>query len=186
MKRNNPFRLRLDFDGPWLTAAAALMGGALFLRAVYYFGIQGLSDGLGTLLFMMAFPMALEAAMIIFLRGTRLNAPGLCGLMAAAYCLLLVAQCFLYGNFLRCVVGIAAYLVCGTMILALIFEIRSRELVFAVFAVVAAARFVLFGLGALLRFRIGAFLPEAAALCGLIAMAILPFGMKKIARRSRD
>ena len=137
MKKKSPFRLRMDFEGPRLNAAAALMGGAFFLRAVYYFGVQGLNDSLGTLLLMMAFPMILEAAFVITLRGVRLNTPGLCGILTALYCLLLLIQCFFYGNFLRTMLGIIAYPICGIALIALIFDLlRSRGLVFSVFAAV--------------------------------------------------
>ena len=186
MKRTNPFRLRMDYDAPWLNVSAALMGSGFFLRAVYYFGVQGLSDSLGTLLLMMAFPMIVEASFVIVLRGVRLNAPGLCGILSALYCVLLLVQCFLYGDFLRTLLGIVAYTACGLVLMALILGwLKSRGLVFTVFAVTAAARFLLFDLGALLQLQLAAFLPEAAALCGLLAMALLPFGIKSVKKASR-
>lgn len=186
MKRRKPFRYRMDIEGPWLCAATALMGGAFFLRTVYYFGVQGLSDSLGTLLLMMAFPMILEAAFVIVLRGVRLNAPGLCGILMALYCVLLLVQSFFYGDVLRTILGVVGYLACGTAMLALLLGwFRSRGLVFTVFAVTAAVRFLLFDLGEyILNFRIGSFLPEAAALCALIAMAIFPFGLKQLAKKA--
>ena len=177
----------MDFEGPWLNAAAALMGGAFFLRAVYYFGVQGLSDSLGTLLLMMAFPMILEAAFVIVFRGVRLNAPGLCGILAALYCVLLLIQSFFYGDFLRTMLGIVAYPVCGIALLALIFGLlRSRGLVVTVFAVVVAVRLLMFDLGAyILKLRLAEFLPEAAALCGLLSLTLLPLGMKIVKKAPR-
>lgn len=186
MKRRKIYRYRMDIESSWTCAAAALMGGAFFLRAVYYFGVQGLSDSLGTLLLMMAFPMVLEAAFAIVLRGVRLNAPGLCGILSALYCLLLLVQSFFYGDALRTIMGIVGYLACGVAMLALLLGwFRSRGLVFMVFAVTAAVRFLLFDLGTyVLQLRLADFLPEVAALCGLLAMAFLPFGMKPAVKKS--
>lgn len=185
MKKKNPFRYRMDFNGPWLSAAAALIGGAFFLRAAYFFGFRGLSDNLGTLLLVMALPMVLEAAFVIVLRGIHLNAPGLCGILAALYCVVLLVQCLLTGEILRILLGIVGYLACGIALLALILGwIHSRGLVFAVFAVTAAVQFLLFDLADVFALRMVEFMPEAAALCGLLAMACLPFGMKQVNRKA--
>lgn len=186
MERRKSFRYRMDFEGPWLSVMTALLGCAFFLRAVYYFGVQGLSDGLGTLLLMMSFPMILEASIIILLRGVRLNAPGLCGILMSLYCVLLIIQSFFYGDILRTILGVAGYLVCGVAVMALLLGwVRSCGLVFAVFMITAAIRFLLFDLKTyVLDLRLIAFLPEAAALCVLLAMAVFPFGLKMMTSKT--
>ena len=183
MKRKNPFRLRMDFDGIWINGAAALMGAAFFLRAVYYFGIRGLGENLGTLLLMMAFPMIVEAALAVMVRLARPNIPLVFGVICAVYCVLLLIQCFFYGAVLRTVIGIVAYPICAVALMALIFGLlRNRALVFVVFFATFAVRFLLFDLNDLQSFR----LPEAAALCGILAMAMVPLGMKVIKKAPRQ
>ena len=174
MKRKNPFRLWMDFDGPWLNLSAALMGVAFFLRAVYYCGVRGLGDDLGTLLLMMAIPMILEAAFAVVIRLVQPNVPLVFGILSSLCCILLLIQCFFSGDFLQILFGVIAYPVCIIAMMAFLFGLlRSRGLIFVVYAATFAVRFILFDFS---DFQ----LPEVAALCAVLGMTMIPLGMKVI------
>lgn len=180
MERNRKPRYRMDFGCPQLTASTALMGLAFFLRAVYYFGFVGLQNlGVMTMILHIILPMTLEIAFVLLLRGIRLNAPGVYGIICGLYCVVLVIMTFGYGNVLRTILGVIWYVVCGAAIVTTMGGIlRSRILTATAFFLAVGVRFLCFDLGSyILDFHPVAFLPEAAGLCVLGAMAFLALGI---------
>ena len=173
------YRYSMDFDGRAHFAAAAFMGGAFFLRIVYYLGFtRPEAVGAWNLLIFLILPVLLEAAYMVMIRGLRMDLPGVYGIMGAAYCLLLLLQSFQSGNVLQIILSIIAYLACAAAVLGTGAGMLSKSLVVAVLVVTFCVRLLVFDLsGYILSFRLIAFIREAAALCGLLGLICLNVGL---------
>ena len=180
MARKLTYKYHMDFESKQHLAAPALMGGAFFLRTVYYFGFTRPENaGVWNLLIFLILPMALEAAFMVMLRGIRLDLPGVYGIMGAVYCVLLLLQCFQSGDLLRIILGSLAYLCCGAAVVGSGWGLLSKSLTLAVLIVTVAVRFFVFDLsGYVFKLRLIPFIREAAAVCGLLALVFLIAGMK--------
>ena len=178
-------KYRMDFEGRPHFATAALMGGAFFLRAVYYFGFTRPEEaGVWNLLVFLILPMLLEAAFMVLLRGLRLNAPGVYGIMGAAYCLLFLLQSFQSGSVLRVLLAVLAYLICAAAVLAVMSGLLSKGVAVTALFVTLGVRFLCFDLaGYIFSFRIIGFIREAAALCGMLSLACISLGLVEKTRK---
>lgn len=181
MVRKRTHDYRMDFESRQHFAAAALMGGAFFLRAVYYFGlIRPETVGAWNLTLFLVLPMLVEVAFMVLLRGVRLNAPGIYGILGTVYCLLLILQSFQSGNVLRIVLSIIGYLVCAASLLTATGGLLSRGMASTALFLTVTVRFLAFDLsGYIFSFRIVSFIQEAAALCGLLSLCCLSLGLKE-------
>jgi len=181
MVRKKTHNYRMDFDGRRHFWSAALMGCAFFLRAVYYFGFtRPETVGAWNLMIFLIAPMVLEAAFMVLMRGIRYNAPGVYGVMGAAYCLLLMLQSLQSGSVVRIILGIIAYLVCGAALIAATGSLLSKGVAVTALFMTLAVRFLFFDLsGYIFSLRIVAFIREAAALCGLLSLGALCLGLKE-------
>lgn len=179
MKRKTTYNYSMDFGGRSHFAAAAFMGGAFFLRAVYYFGFtRPETVGVWNLIIFLILPLLLEAAFMVMIRGLRLNMPGIYGIMGAVYCLLFLLQSFHSGSILRIVLAVIAYLACAAVVWGTGAGLLSKSLALAVLSVTLGVRFLVFDLsGYIFSLRIVAFILEAAALCGLIGLVCLCVGL---------
>lgn len=97
-------RYRIAFDGKCTYASTLSMGVAFFLQAIYYFVFADLPScsTLEIALFLIL-PLSLEGAWFLLLRGFKVNAPGLLGMLAAALCLLQGVQNLFCGSVLQAV-----------------------------------------------------------------------------------
>lgn len=181
MARKMTYKYRMDLDGKQHMAAAALMGGAFFLRAAYYFGFTRPEEaGVWNLLIFLILPMLLEGAFMVMLRGLRLNMPGTYGIMGAAYCVLLLLQSFQAGGLLRIILAVPAYLICAAALVGVGWGLLSKSLTVAVLLVTFAVRFLVFDLsGFVFSLRVIAFIREAAALCGILSLVCLALGLRE-------
>lgn len=179
MEKNRTLQVRLDLDGSSAQITASLMGIAFFLRIAYYLGFtRPEALGVGNLLVFLILPMLLEGGLMVLLRGVRLNAPGLYGILGAVYCVLLIIQSFQYGSVLRTVLAVAAYLLCGGSTLCAVKGLLNKSLAAVLCFLTAVVRVVAFDLGYLFALRIVSLLPEAAAVSGLLALGFLSMGLK--------
>lgn len=178
-------KYRMDFEGRPHFATAALMGGAFFLRAVYYFGFTRPEEaGAWNLLIFLILPMLLEAAFMVLLRGVKLNAPGVYGIMGAVYCLLLLLQSFQSGSIFRVLLAVLAYLICAVAFLAVMAGMLSKGVAVTALFATLGVRFLCFDLvGYIFSFRIIGFIREAAALCGILSLACLSLGLIEKTRK---
>ena len=175
----------MDFEGSCHFGAAALMGSAFFLRAVYFFGFTRPEEaGVWNLILFLILPMLLEAGVMVLLRGIRYNAPAVYGIMSAVYCLLLILQSFQSGGAVRIVLSVIGYLICSVALLAVTFGLLSKGVAVTALFVVLAVRFFAFDLsGYILSFRLIGFILEAAALCGIGSMICLSIGLREKPRK---
>ena len=185
MARKKIHDYRMDFDGRQHFAAAALMGVAFFLRAVYYFGFtRPETVGAWNLIIFLILPMLVEAAFMVLMRGIRYNAPGVYGILGAAYCLLFILQNFQSGSVVRIFLSVIAYLICGAALVTVTGGLLSRGVAVTALFATLAVRFLFFDLsGYIFSFRVIGFIQEAAALCGILSLGCLSFGLKEIASK---
>ena len=168
---------RMDMEGKEVTTGAIFLGAAFFLRVTYYFGFCRTNQlGFGELFFGLILPMLLELALIILLRGVKLEAEGLYGLLATVYCVILLLQCFQYDSIVRAIIGMIAYILCGGLCFCAVAGLLSRDISVAAFFVTAGVRLI-FLVPYILKLRLISLLPEAAGLCAVCAMGYFMLSM---------
>lgn len=170
MKLEKVVRYRVSLTGSVPTTAASLMGLALFLRAVYYFGTDHLAGvGIGAAIFEIALPMLLWGCFAFLLRGIGLEQPEVYGMLAAVYCILLMILSFSSGNIFRCILAVLWYTAAAAAILGTTFGYISNEYIpMLAFGVPILYRILMFDLwDYLIPLKLVEFLPEASVLCGL-------------------
>lgn len=171
---NRVVRFRMYFDGSGADAAAAMMGAAFFLRAVYYFGFPNLDGiGAGEVLFNLILPGLLCGAFAVLLKGFRFETVGIYGILCAVYCILMIIWTFNSRQVLHLTLAIVWYLATAVVVMGTVEGyITNRIIMQLAFLLPVFYRFFFFDLGDyVLTLRIVDFLPEASALCGLIALS---------------
>ena len=177
-------KYHMDLEGKFHVGAAALMGASFFLRAAYYFGFTRPEDaGVWSLLVFLIFPMLLEAAFMVMLRGVSLDLPGVYGIMGAVYCALMILQSFQLGGILRVLLAIVGFVICGGALVGVGWGVLSKSLGVTALLVTFFVRLLAFDLGYLLRLRLVAFIREAAGLCAVLALAFLCAGLVERKRK---
>ena len=171
----------MDLDGKQHNVAVSLMGVSFFLRTMYFFGFTRTEEaGFGTLLMFLILPSLLELAFVVMIRGIRLDAAAIYSMMGSAYCLVLLCQSFWYGNLVRTILAVPAYLVCGAALMLVIMGLLSRGIAVAVFWLVIVVRFLVFMMVPyIFKLHLITMLPELAALCGLFALIYLMQGFRE-------
>lgn len=106
-------RYKLNFDSRWMTVSGVLMGVSFFMQAVYFLGINKLQGlDLPMLVLHLIAPMALEFFWLVLLRGTKLNAAGVYGILGTLMLMLFFVQACVYGGSWD-IVSTALYLLVG-------------------------------------------------------------------------
>lgn len=173
-------RVEMDLGGKWMRRSVLLIAASLFLLAVYYFGLKNMADlGFGKAVFSGILPLLLWAAYIVVTQFLRWNAPGLYGLMAALYCILLILGSLFSGSFIRIVLSLVWYGAAACIVLLTTGgSLQSRKLCVAMFGIAIPVRIV-FGIFSHSLFD---WVAEFAVLLGLAAMVCIPMTLK--ARKS--
>jgi len=169
---------RVDFSGRPVRVVGGLMGIYLFLTVLYHFFLSDASrsSAIGWIVDIVL-PVCLSVAMIVLLCVFRMNAPGVYGILGAAFCVLFVLSNFSQGNILRILLAVVWYLICGLIILmtsgGLLPEI---PLATAFFLIAMIVRALFFDLGKLTSLQ---WIPEIGVLSAILALAILPIAFQK-------
>lgn len=165
----------IDMGGKHMGKVPMLMGLAFYLQIVYHFGFTRLEQmGVGNMILMLILPGLLELAFVVMMRGIRYNNPMVYGAMGMAYCLILMIQSFSGGSVLRIVLAIIIYLACMGLIAVAVLKILNKWFAVGALLAAAAGRFFIFDLVPyVLKFKLIKMIPEAAAICALIALAIM-------------
>ncbi len=110
---------RMNPEHKGITASAAFMGLAFFLRALYFFAWEPIDQvGIVALIFQLGLPLVLEAGWFILLRGVRLNMPFVYGLLGAVVVLSILAQTIVGGSLLAIILALVTCLTSGLGFLA--------------------------------------------------------------------
>lgn len=177
MRSQQRNRTSMTMGGKWAKASALLMAASLFLRAVFYFGFTNFADiGFLEVVFSALLPLILSSAYVVLLFGLHRNAPGTYGLMAAAFCLLLIIWSFYSGSFIRVILSAVWYAIAaGVVLFSAGGTLQNKSLCVAVFVIPIVVRFFVFDFGKLGIFESVA---EASVLFLLASLACLPMTLK--------
>ncbi len=178
MKLKRLVRYSLNFDRKWLTASGVLMGLGFFLQALYHFTMVSIPDvSNGRIALFLILPMLMEAAWFLLLRGFKLNAPGLYGILGSLFAILLIVQTFVGGSTFSGLVALACLFVDSLALLAITGGfLRFRFAGVVVFLATIVLRLMFGGLEIQVL--------EAAALCNIAAMLAF-FGGLEIPQKDR-
>lgn len=139
-------RYKLNFDSNWMLVSGVLMGVCFFAQAIYFLGILKLRGlDFPMLVLHLIAPMALEFFWLVLLRGTKLNAAGVYGILGTMMLILFLAQACVYGGVWD-IVSTALYVLFGGA--ALIFITGGffpyKLIGMAVMAIIISVRFFVF------------------------------------------
>lgn len=176
-------RYRIELESNWVTLSALLMGIAFFVQAMYFlaFGHYQTAGGWVNTIFMIL-PMALEFAWFILLKGVKLNAAGVYGILSVVICLVLMIQNYVTGSILQMIFGTLIYLVAAGLALLITGGYFPYKLIaIALFAGIGLVRILAFDL---VRFILPGnwqgMVLELPALCMIFAMMLFFCGITGI------
>lgn len=166
-------RYKINFDSKWMTVSGVLMGVCFFMQSVYFLGVvklQGLDFPM--LLLHLIVPMALEFLWLVLLRGMKLNAAGVFGLLGTWMLILFMLQAWVYGDTWD-LVSTALYVLFGGA--ALIFITGGffpyKLIGMAVMTIILCIRFFVFDWPAYIEpFDFGGLMLEGPTLCMMLAI----------------
>lgn len=166
----------INFKGGAVKASGLFGGISFLLLAMYYFGLTNLKDCSGGEIFLsMILPMLLLAAYIVLLAGMRLRITPVYGILGTAYCVFMIFRAVSYSSKLNIVLAILWYMLAAVVYLGTtVGYIPTRSLMAVALIGPAVIRLLFLDIkGYLLQKVFVGFLPEAAALCGLMAFGLL-------------
>lgn len=169
---NQTVRFRVYFEGKGASSAAVMLGAAVFLRILYYFGFGYYSEaGAGGLILDVILPILLCGGAAVLLKGLRFGMLRVYGILASVYCILMTVWTFEPEGIFHFVLAVVWYLVTIGVIWATVEGyLASRVVMQLAFLLPVLYRFFLFDLGAYITsFRLVEFLPEESSLFGLLA-----------------
>lgn len=169
-------RYRIDFSSKSAVISGTLMGVAIFLQVFYFTLVKPVPEcNAAELTLNLWFPLVLQMAWIVMLRGINLRSCGVFGIVGAVICLLLITQSFFLGNVLLTLLSIVLYLIAAGALLAVTGG-------FLPYRSLAALTMVLPGFVALLGF-VGDLsadnLLRLATACTTLALACFPGALQK-------
>ena len=167
-------RYQMDFESPWVHASAVCVGVAMFLRVFCFLGLQYMEDP-EALLWAVWLPVGVGLVYTVLLKGIRLNAPGIYGLIGILMCLCLLQGVFATGNLVRIVLGVLGYILCcGIMIICVDGHLPGRLPATVCFGILLGCRVLIFDLGRIDGMDWMITLADWAILASLVC---LPMGM---------
>ena len=182
MKTKQSKWVKIDFESKWAQKCLLLMASSAFLLLVYYFGIMNMAQMNFLQVFISAImPLVLNIFSLVFLYRLKWNAPGIVGLVGAAFCILLALGNLFLGDFLRIILSLAGYAIAaGVLLLHVSGNLRNTSLCVAVFTIAAVVRVVMFDLG---RISLAEVFREGSVLCFLGALACIPLMLEYTKRK---
>lgn len=176
-------RYKIQFDSLWITGSAMLTGAAMFLQAFYFLAMgKYQTSGGGYLALFMIIPMILEIAWFVLLKGVKLNAAGIYGILAGLMYTVVAIQNYFGDSVLLMVFGTIACLVLSGGILMITGGYFPYKLAgVAAFAAVLLIRFFAFDMGRYIRPRDWqGFMMELPALCILASIMLFCGGITRV------
>lgn len=160
---------------------SCVLGVALFVRIVYFFGFTRLEEaGFFAIAFGLVLPLLLETAFIVLLRGVRYNRPDVYVYLSTAMCLMLFLLCFRYVGILRAILGFVSYLGCIAAVFCMLSGMLSEKVVKWIFFGVAMGRFLFFNLFQnVFGLHLITFMFETAGILDIVAMGMFVGALKK-------
>lgn len=169
---NQMVRFRVYFEGKGASSAAVMLGAAVFLRIVYYFGFGYFSEaGASGLILNVILPVLLCGGAAVLLKGLRFGMLRVYGILASIYSILMMVWTFDPESIFHFVLAVVWYLVTIAVVWATVEGYLANRVVMQLaFLLPVLYRFFFFDLGTYITaFKLVEFLPEASNLCGLLA-----------------
>ena len=164
---------KTDAHSKTAQASAALMGGFVFLRAVFYFGTADIASwGAAALIFELILPGLLALGFAALLRAVYYRKSLAYGVLGGVFCLFLLGwDLHTWGGFWG-IAGAVWYLGTAGLLAALLLGYVEKPVyVAAAFFIPAVLRLLVRDLGRyVISLHLIAFLPEASILCLLCAL----------------
>lgn len=109
-------RYRMNFEGKWPVRSGFFVAIAIFLWIVHYFVLQQPADtGVGTMILSVILPLLILGVYAFLLAGLKAASSELYGILAAAYCVMMILWSFSSGSVLATVLGTVWYLACAVV-----------------------------------------------------------------------
>lgn len=170
----------VNFQSRWIPIAGFFIGLSFFLLAVKYFGIENLSTlNPGEITISLIFPMLIMTVFGVSLCGFKFRAAPLYGIICSMYSLLLVFQAV--SNEAGGILAVIWYILLALIALATGFGfLPSCVFLFLMCLLPAVYRLCFVDPAVYFQTKdwVG-FLPEAAAVCGLLAFSALALSLRK-------
>ena len=179
----------IDFRAGALKVSSFFAGFSFLLLAVYYFGITNLKDCPGgEIILSMLLPMLILAVFIVLLGGFRYPVTPVYGFLGTAYCVFMFIRAFSYGNPLNTLLAMIWYLLAAAVYLCTALGyIPAIGIALPVMLLPVAVRLLFVDIRSyFLAKAYAAFLPEAAALSGLLAFGLLMLCLKPEPIKARE
>lgn len=183
MKRYHQYQM--DFEGKWLNISALCMGISLFLSALYYLGLNNMSDiSVWERIVCLWLPMILGIGYLVLLRVLKWNAPGVYAIIGAMLCVVLILQSMTVGGAGKIVLSIPIYLLCAVVLLVVMGGFFPAKLpAMLMFGIAIGIRVLFFDLVGL---TLAQWVAEGAGLACLASLLFLPMGTKTVNKRKRE
>lgn len=184
MKLNQTVRVRYQvrFESKWISYSAFFAGLMFFLLCVVYFGLKKLSEtGTGEMITALIFPLLLLTAFAALLRGIKCKVTPIYGIVGALFCVYMIIRAF-SGAPGSAAAALIWYLLTAVITVATTFGIfPGRTWMVLAYLLPAVYRLVFVDVDLYFRTRdfLG-FLPEAAALSGLLAFSFFGLCLKAV------
>lgn len=171
----------VDFSSKWISTSAFFAGLSFFILVAKYFGIENIKQvGFGEICFSMALPLLVLTVFGVLLRGFQFRVTPLYGILAALYCVLMIIRTFSYAGAGSTVLGLVWYLLTGALTVVTTFGFFPGKVYMMLSYVIPVIYRICFvDIDTYFRTRdwLG-FLPEAAALSGLLAFSLFALCLK--------
>lgn len=176
-------RYKIEFDSIWITGSALLMGIATFIQAFYFLALGKYETVTGAYLaFFMIVPMVLEVAWFVLLKGVKLNAAGIYGILSILVMISVVIQNYFGHNVLQMVLSTIACLGLAGLALMITGGYFPYKLTgVAAFGLVFAIRLFVFDWKIFIQASDWqGFLPQIPALCMIGSIALFFCGITRV------
>lgn len=180
MKLNQLARVRyqVQFGCKWISYSGFFAGLMFLLLCIEYFGLKNLGEIVaGEVILSLALPLLILTGFAVMLRGFRCKVTPAYGVVAALLCLYMIIRAFSNGDAAGALFALIWYLLAGGIAVLTTFGvIPGRAYMVLAFLLPVLYRLIFVDINLYFRTKdfLG-FIPEAAALSGLLAFAM--FGL---------
>lgn len=178
-------KYQIRFESKWIPYSGFFAGLGIFLLCVMFFGLNDFTElGTSGLVMSLVLPLVLLAGYGILLRGFKVKTVPVYGILGALYCLIMIIRAASYGGAGSTLLAVIWYIISGVVVLAVTLGILpGRVFIVAALLLPVLYRLIFVDIDFYLKQKdyVG-FLPEAAALCGLLAFSFFGLCLKSAAK----
>lgn len=183
MRSNSIPRQKMDFSSKYMTISAFLMGLSVFLRCLYFTGLNSVSVFSGGELFLSLFlPLVLCGSYIAMTSALQRNVPMIYLGLGALICLMAILWSFFEGSILRVLFSVLFYGAGAALLLCILLGIlRDNRLAVAVLGLSVVLRVLLWDLHGL---DWKEWILELSVLSALTSVCLVPLTVQAVHRKA--